>query len=101
MCAICEESVIPYPRMPNKAAAWKHLRQTKTRTARNEGVRAGIVYVRRKYAKAIAAKDRSAANEAYRALQKALDRAAGKGTLKGNTVSRLKSRAAAKLKTLA
>ena len=87
--------------MPNKAAAWKHLRQTKTRTARNQGVRAGIEYVRRKYAKALVAKDRSVASEAYRALQKALDRAAEKGVLKNNTVSRLKSRAATKLKALA
>jgi len=87
--------------MPNKAAAWKHLRQTKTRTARNERYRAGITYLRRKHAKAIAAKDVAAASEAFRLLQKALDRAAGKGVIKANTASRLTSRASAKLKAIA
>ncbi len=87
--------------MPNKAAAWKHLRQTKTRTARNQGVRAGIEFLRRKYVKALTAKDGAGAREAFRLLQKALDRAAEKGVLKDNTASRLKSRAAAKLKVLA
>ena len=87
--------------MPNKAAAWKHLRQTKTRTARNQGVRAGIEFLRRKYVKALTAKDAGAAREAFRLLQKALDRAAEKGVMKDNTVSRLKSRAATKLKALA
>ncbi|MDO8598899.1 MAG: 30S ribosomal protein S20 [bacterium] len=87
--------------MPNKAAAWKHLRQTKRRTTRNDGVRAGIVYLRRQYAKALAVKDAAKSSDAFRALQKALDRAAGKGVIKANTASRLKSRASAKLKTLA
>ena len=87
--------------MPNKAAAWKHLRQTKTRTARNQGVRAGIDYLRRGYVKALAAKDAGGAREAFRKLQKALDRAAEKGVLKNNTVARLTSRAATKLKALA
>ena len=86
--------------MPNKAAAWKHLRQTKTRTARNERYRAGITYLRRQYAKALAAKDAAKSAEFFRLLQKALDRAAGKGVLKRNTTSRLKSRAAAKLKAV-
>lgn len=87
--------------MPNKAAAWKHLRQTKRRTARNQGVRAGIEFLRRKYVKALAAKDAAQATGAFRLLQKALDRAAEKGVMKDNTVSRLKSRASAKLKVLA
>ena len=87
--------------MPNKAAAWKHLRQTKRRTARNQGVRAGIEFLRRKYVKALAAKDAVQATGAFRLLQKALDRAAEKGVMKDNTVSRLKSRAAMKLKAMA
>lgn len=87
--------------MPNKAAAWKHLRQTKRRTARNQGVHAGIEFLRRKYVKALAAKDAAQATGAFRLLQKALDRAAEKGVMKDNTVSRLKSRAATKLKVLA
>lgn len=87
--------------MPNKAAAWKHLRQTKHRTARNERYRAGITYLRRRYAKALAAKNHTTASETFRLLQKALDRAAGKGVIKTNTASRLKSRAVAKLKTIA
>ena len=87
--------------MPNKAAAWKHLRQTKRRTVHNQRYHAGITYLRRQYAKALAAKDAAKASVAFRALQKALDRAAGKGVLKRNTASRLTARANAKLKTLA
>lgn len=87
--------------MPNKAAAWKHLRQTKRRTVRNDRVRDGLTYLKRQYAKALAAKDAAKADAGFRALQKALDRAAGKGVLKANTVSRLKSRAVAKLKAVA
>lgn len=87
--------------MPNKAAGWKHLRQTKRRTARNDRVRDGLSYLKRQYAKALAAKDAAKAGAAFRALQKALDRAAGKGVLKEGTTSRLKARAAAKLKAIA
>ena len=87
--------------MPNKAAAWKHLRQTKVRTARNDRYRAGIVYLRRGFVKALATKDAKQADTAFRLLQKALDRAAEKGVLKDNTVSRLKSRMIAKVKAIA
>ena len=86
--------------MPNKAAAWKTIRQTKKRTARNAAVKDGISYLERGYAKALVAKDAAKANTAYRALQKALDRAAGKGVLKANTASRMKSRAIARLKVI-
>jgi small subunit ribosomal protein S20 len=86
--------------MPNKPAAWKHLRQTKRRTARNQSVRAGIEFLRRKFAKALGTKDAGAAREAFRNLQKSLDRAAEKGVIKDNTASRLKSRAAAKVRAV-
>ncbi|MFH1098560.1 MAG: 30S ribosomal protein S20 [Candidatus Uhrbacteria bacterium] len=83
--------------MPNKANAWKALRQSKKRAVQNKGVKDGVTYLRRGFAKALAKKDKQAATEAYQKLQKALDRAAGKGVVKSNTASRLKSRAATKL----
>ncbi|MBI2482881.1 30S ribosomal protein S20 [Candidatus Uhrbacteria bacterium] len=86
--------------MPNKANAWKALRQSEKRAARNTGIHEGISYLRRQYQKSIAAKDAAIATTAFRALQRALDRAAGKGILKANTVSRLKSRAMEKLQKL-
>ncbi|MBI4433138.1 30S ribosomal protein S20 [Candidatus Uhrbacteria bacterium] len=86
--------------MPNKANAWKALRQSEKRAARNTRVHDGLSYLRRQYQKSLAAKDAVVATTAFRALQRALDRAAGKGVLKSNTVARLKSRAMAKLKQL-
>ena len=87
--------------MPNKANAWKALRQSKKRATRNKSVKDGISYLRRGFVKALAKKDKKTATEAYQRLQKALDRAAEKGVLKDNTVSRLKSRSALKVKALA
>ncbi|MBI4143117.1 30S ribosomal protein S20 [Candidatus Uhrbacteria bacterium] len=87
--------------MPNKAAAWKALRQAKRRTVRNTKVKDGITYLERGYAKALVAKDAAKAQAAFRALQRALDRAAEKGVLKDNTASRMKSRAVARLTAIA
>lgn len=86
--------------MPNKPNAWKALRQSKRRAVRNTRVHAGIAFLRRRYAKALTAKDAAGAASGFRELQQALDRAAEKGVLKDNTASRLKSRAAAKLNVL-
>lgn len=87
--------------MPNKANAWKALRQSKVRFTRNQRVRDEVAYLRRQLKRALEAADTTKATDAYRAVQKALDRAAGKGVMKGNTVSRLKSRAVAKLAKMA
>ncbi|MDO8463614.1 MAG: 30S ribosomal protein S20 [bacterium] len=86
--------------MPNKRSAEKAVRQNVRRTMRNKAVRDNITYLRRKFKLALASGDRAVATEAYQHAQVALDRAAQKGILKDNTVSRLKSRAATKLKAL-
>ncbi|MDO8425040.1 MAG: 30S ribosomal protein S20 [bacterium] len=87
--------------MPNLRNAEKALRQSEKRRVRNKAVRDNIIYLRRKLRHAIEEKNTTASAEAYKKVQVALDRAAGKGVMKSNTVSRLKSRAAKKLKAIA
>lgn len=83
--------------MPNLPNAWKALRQSKRRAARNARVRDGVTYLRRQYTRALASGDTTAAMTALRAFQRSLDRATQKGVVKPNTASRLLSRATKKL----
>lgn len=90
--------------MPIKRAAMKALRQSKTRTVRNDNVRDGVEYQRRMLRKAIEAgnvKDAAAfAQTTIRAIDKAMQ---GK-VMKKNTGARTKARimaSVAKLKAAA
>jgi small subunit ribosomal protein S20 len=83
--------------MANSKSAAKSYRQSERRRERNSLVKQRIAWLRKKYRQAVEAKDREKANEFLPKLQAALDRAVGKGVLKQNTVSRLKSRAVKKL----
>ncbi|MFH1430612.1 MAG: 30S ribosomal protein S20 [Candidatus Uhrbacteria bacterium] len=86
--------------MPNKANAWKALRQSKRHAVRNKGVRDGVTFLRRKLKRSLESGDAAQAGAAFKDVQKALDRAAEKGVMKDNTVSRLKSRAVTKLQKM-
>ena len=85
--------------MPIKKSAIKALRQSKKHALRNKKVKANIRWLQHQFLKNISAKDKKNANIFYLKLQKALDRAAQKGILKKNTISRKKSRLAKKLKS--
>lgn len=86
--------------MPIKRSAAKALRQSKKRTERNQKTKIDIKWLKRHFAKALFAKDAKKAEDLYLQLQKKLDKAVQKGTLKKNTVSRTKSRLSQKLAEL-
>lgn len=86
--------------MANIASARKRIRQTIVRTARNKARRSRVHGFVRKVEEAIAAGDHALAREAFAAAQPEMQRAAGKGVLKANTVSRKLSRLSARVKAL-
>ncbi|MHB9148428.1 MAG: 30S ribosomal protein S20 [Candidatus Amoebophilus sp.] len=77
--------------MPNKKSAKKELRKGNRRAQQNSAAKDSIKLLRKQTAKAILAKETGAKELAAKTI-KALDKAAGKGILKKNTVSRTKSR---------
>lgn len=87
--------------MANTASARKRIRQTEKRTIRNRARRSRVRTFLRKVELAIAAGDKAKAQEAFQAAQPELQRAATKGVLHLNTVSRKLSRLSARIKTLA
>lgn len=87
--------------MANIASAEKRIRQTAKRTARNKARKSRVHTFVRKVEEAVAAGDKDAALAAFRAAQPELQRAAGKGVLKANAVSRKLSRLSAQVKSVA
>lgn len=87
--------------MANIASAEKRIRQTAKRTARNKARKSRVHSFIRKVEEAVAAGDKDAAQAAFRAAQPELQRAAGKGVLKANAVSRKLSRLSARVKAVA
>lgn len=87
--------------MANTAQAKKRVRQAQKARARNASQRSAMRTVVKKVLKAIEAKDKNAANEAFRYAASILDRSAGKGLIHKNKAARLKSRINAKIKALA
>lgn len=83
--------------MPNLQNAKKALRQSEVRADRNALVRAKIEFMRRSFRKLVEAKKFDDAKKLMSDMSQALDKAAGKGLMKPNTVSRIKSRAALNL----
>jgi len=81
-------------------AAVKSLRQTKTRTARNEKIRDNLSYLIRAVKKALKQNDKAKATEVSKQLKQALDKAAQKNVIKKNTAARRKSRFAKKINKL-
>lgn len=86
--------------MANTASARKRIRQTEKRTLRNRARRSRVRTFLRKVEQAIAAGDKAKAQEAFRAAQPELQRAATKGVLHLNTVSRKLSRLSVRIKAL-
>ncbi len=87
--------------MANTDSARKRIRQNIVRTARNQARKARMRTFIKKVEAAIAGGDRDAANEALRAAQPEMQRAAGKGVAHKNTVARKLSRMTARIKQLA
>jgi small subunit ribosomal protein S20 len=86
--------------MANPASARKRIRQAEKRTIRNRARKSRVRTFLRKVEQAIAGGDKSAAQEALRAAQPELHRAATKGVLHRNTVARKLSRLSARVKSL-
>lgn len=78
--------------MPIKKAAFKHLRQTKKRTAANSFARNRLVQFVKQVKKAIRAKDSARIAEYLKQAQKIIDKAAQARIIKTNTAARRKSR---------
>jgi len=87
--------------MANIASAEKRIRQTLKRTARNKARKSRVHTAIRKVEEAVAAGNKDLALAAFRAAQPELQRAAGKGVLKANAVSRKISRLSASVKAVA
>ncbi|HQT46551.1 MAG: 30S ribosomal protein S20 [Acidocella sp. 20-63-7] len=87
--------------MANIASAQKRIRQTLKRTMRNKARKSRVHGAIRKVEEAVASGNKEAALAAFRAAQPELQRAAGKGVLKANTVSRKISRLSARVKAVA
>jgi small subunit ribosomal protein S20 len=86
--------------MANTASARKRIRQNEKRVARNKARKSRVRSFVRKLEEAIATGDQAAAQQAFRAAQPELQRAATKGTLHANTVARKVSRLSARVKAL-
>ncbi|MFD1697109.1 30S ribosomal protein S20 [Roseibium aestuarii] len=86
--------------MANTPSAKKAARKIARRTATNKARRSRVRTYLRKVEEAIASGDQAAANEALKAAQPEIMRAAGKGVMHGNTASRKVSRLSARVKAL-
>ena len=86
--------------MANNASARKRIRQTERRTLRNQARTSRMRTFVKKVETAIASGDPSAAAEALRIAQPEMQRAATKGVVHHNTMSRKLSRLSARIKSL-
>jgi small subunit ribosomal protein S20 len=86
--------------MANTASARKRIRQNEKRTVRNRARRSRVRTFLRKVEQAIAEGDKSIAQEAFKAAQPELQRAATKGVLHRNSVARKLSRLSSRIKDL-
>lgn len=86
--------------MANTASAQKRIRQTAKRTLRNQARKSRMRTFVKKVEAACASGDKAAAAEALRVAQPEMQRAAGKGVIHLNTVSRKLSRLSARIKAM-
>jgi small subunit ribosomal protein S20 len=87
--------------MANTDSARKRIRQTRTRTLRNQARKSRMRTFVKKVEAAIASGDKAAARETLRQAQPEMQRAVGKGIVHMNTVARKLSRLSARIKALA
>jgi small subunit ribosomal protein S20 len=95
-----QPNVVIEERMANTASARKRIRQTVTRTARNQARKSRMRTFVKKVETAITGGDKSAAAAALREAQPEMQRASGKGVIHANTVARKLSRLSARIKSL-
>ncbi|MBV1797511.1 30S ribosomal protein S20 [Siccirubricoccus sp. G192] len=86
--------------MANTASARKRIRQTEKRTIRNRARKSRVRTFLRKVEQAITGGDKGLAQDALRAAQPELQRAATKGVFHKNTISRKISRLSSRIKAL-
>ena len=86
--------------MANTSSAKKAARKIEARTAVNKNRRSRVRTFVRKVEEALASGDKGAAEEAFKAAQPELMRAAAKGVVHKNTASRKVSRLAQRVKAL-
>lgn len=86
--------------MANNASARKRIRQTEKRTARNKARKSRVRSFLRRVEEAVKLGDKAAAQEAFRAAQPEMQRAATKGVVHANTVARKLSRLSARVKSI-
>ena len=86
--------------MANTASARKRIRQTERRTERNHARKSRMRTFVKKVEAAIASGDKAQAAAAFQAAQPEMQRAAGKGVIHANTVSRKLSRLSKRIKVL-
>ncbi|HEX3121932.1 MAG TPA: 30S ribosomal protein S20 [Rhodanobacteraceae bacterium] len=87
--------------MANIKSAKKRARQAVKRNARNSSARSMLRTAIKKVVNAIAAKDKAAAEAAYKSAEPVMDRYASRGLIHKNKASRHKSRLTGHIKALA
>jgi len=87
--------------LPNIKSAKKRARQSEQRRLRNVSARSMVRSALKKVVKAIEAKDKAAATEAYATATPLMDRYAARGLIHKNKAARHKSRLNAKIRELA
>lgn len=87
--------------MANTAQAKKRARQAEAHRARNTAQRSALRTAIKKVQKAVEAKDKSAAQLAFREAAAAIDRSAGKGLIHKNNAARHKSNLNKRVRALA
>ena len=87
--------------MANTAQAKKRARQAEVHRARNAGQRTELRTQIKKVRTAVVAKDKSAAQQAYREATSVIDRLVGKGLVHKNAAARYKSGLNQQVRTLA
>ena len=87
--------------MANTKQARKRARQTVARNLHLAAPRSQYRPALKKVRKLVAAGDKAAAQEAFKAAESTIDKMARKGVLHGNAAARHKSRLAAEIKALA
>ncbi len=86
--------------MPTTKSAVKRMRTSEKSRQANIAVKSGVRTQRRKVLEAVAAGNRPEAEKGFSELASLYDKAVKKGVLKLNTVSRAKSRIAARINAL-
>ena len=87
--------------LPNIKSAKKRVKVIQSRTAANRMLKSSLKTSIKKARAVIVEGDSASAGEAFRSVQRDIDRAAAKGVLHKNTAARRKSRLAAKMKAVA